>query len=115
MRLYASQCGSGGQGIRTTCENTGKSEFSKVRGTNPTRNSQLPNIEAPETDLLAIAKQSIGSSRQAVEKLIDSISLDDHFALGILGPILSGLRDAENEIANLTPPESKPTDDATYE
>ena len=34
----------------------------------------------------------------AVKKLIDSIPLADQFALAILGPILSGLRDAEQEL-----------------
>jgi len=58
----------------------------------------VPNIEARKTDLLSVAKQSIQSSRHAVEKLIHSIPLADQFALGILGPILSGLKDAEKDV-----------------
>ena len=60
-----------------------------------------PKAIESEGDLLAIAKQSIGASRRAVEKLIHSFPLDDQFTLGILGPILSGLRDAENDINGL--------------
>ena len=76
--------------------------FSKVRETNPTRAAEVPIIEASETDLLAIAKQSLGSSRQAVERLTNSIPLADQFVLEILGPILSGLRDAERRIGDLS-------------
>ncbi len=58
-----------------------------------------PGIEsAPESDLLTIAQQSIESSRRAVEKLIDSIPREDQFTLGVLGPILAGLRDMEREL-----------------
>jgi hypothetical protein len=57
---------------------------------------------APETDLLSIAKGSISESRRAVERLIDSIPLDDHFSLGVLGPILAGLRDMERETNGLS-------------
>jgi hypothetical protein len=61
-----------------------------------------PAIESePESDLLAIAQKSIESSRRAVEKLIDSIPLADQFALGVLGPILSGLKEAERDCKNL--------------
>jgi hypothetical protein len=57
---------------------------------------------APETDLLSIAQKSIESSRQAVERLIGSIPLDDQFSLGVLGPILAGLRDIERELKGLS-------------
>lgn len=54
-----------------------------------------------EPNLLAIAQQSISESRRAVERLMDSISLTDHFALGVLGPILAGLRNADRGICDL--------------
>ena len=59
--------------------------------------------EAFPTDsvLLRVAKQSLEASRQAVEKLLNSIPLDDLYALGILGPILGALRDAEQDIENI--------------
>lgn len=48
--------------------------------------------------LLSVAKESLRNSRRAVEKLLDSIQRDDNYAMGILGPIRSGLRDAEKAI-----------------
>ena len=48
--------------------------------------------------LLSVAKESLRNSRQAVEKLLDSIPRDDHYFMGILGPILAALRDAERDI-----------------
>jgi len=51
-----------------------------------------------QINLLSIAKESLEASRQAVQKLLDSIPMDDHYSLGILGPILGALRDAEREI-----------------
>ena len=56
--------------------------------------------EAFPTDsvLLRAAKRSLEASRQTVENLLNSIPLDDNYSLGILGPILGALRDAEREI-----------------
>jgi hypothetical protein len=51
-----------------------------------------------KTTCLTVAVYSVRKSQLAVEKLIGFISLDDHSSLGILGPILAGLRDAEQEI-----------------
>jgi hypothetical protein len=51
-----------------------------------------------KTTFLAVAVDSVRKSRLAVEKLLGFISLDDHYSLGTLGPILAGLRDAEQEI-----------------
>ena len=53
-----------------------------------------------KTTCLTVAFDSVQNSRRAVEKLLDSISRDDHYSMGILGPILSGLRDAEQLIAD---------------
>ena len=47
---------------------------------------------------LKVAMDSVRKSRLAVEKLLGFISLDDHYSLGILGPILAGLKNAEQEI-----------------
>ena len=55
-------------------------------------------ISDDQTMLLTIAKDSLRNSRQAVQKLLDSIPMDDHYSLGVLGPILGALRDAEREI-----------------
>ena len=54
-----------------------------------------------QNKLLAAARESISQSRQAVEKLKDSISNDDRDAKGILGPIVSRLRNAERDIGTL--------------
>ena len=43
---------SGGQGIRTTCENTGKTANLENRETGRTLNSNLPNIEAHASEAL---------------------------------------------------------------
>ncbi len=51
-----------------------------------------------KTTCLTVAMDSVRKSRLAVEKLLGFISLDDHCSLGILGPILAGLRDAEQAI-----------------
>ena len=51
-----------------------------------------------KTTCLTVAMDSVRKSRLAVEKLLGFISLDDHYSLGILGPILAGLNDAEQEI-----------------
>jgi hypothetical protein len=60
--------------------------------------SQNTSITDEKTTCLTVAIDSIRKSRLAVEKLLDSISKDDHYSMGILGPILTGLRDAEREI-----------------
>ncbi len=64
--------------------------------------SHNATITDEKTMCLMVAMDSVRNSRQAVEKLLGSISLDDHYALGILGPILAGLRDAEREIGDIT-------------
>ncbi|MCY2977894.1 MAG: hypothetical protein NTU79_04420 [Planctomycetota bacterium] len=51
-----------------------------------------------KTTCLTVAIDSVRKSRLAIEKLLGFISLDDHHSLGILGPILAGLRDAEQEV-----------------
>ena len=51
--------------------------------------------------LTSIAKESLEASRQAVQILLNSIPLDALFSLGILGPILGALRDAERDIENI--------------
>ncbi|MCY2984676.1 MAG: hypothetical protein NTY15_13715 [Planctomycetota bacterium] len=51
--------------------------------------------------LLSIAKESLDASRQAVEKLLDSITPDDHYSLGILGSVLVALRDSERDIGGI--------------
>jgi hypothetical protein len=61
----------------------------------------MPNNKAIKNDLLTTAQRSIGDGTRAVDKLINSIPLDDHFALRVLGPILVGLRDAEKELQSL--------------
>ena len=76
-------------------------KISKVRITNPTRAGQVPNILELDTNLLSMAKASLEASRQAVEKLLNSIPLDDHYAFGILGPILVTLRDAERDFGSI--------------
>ena len=55
-------------------------------------------ITDEKTTCLTVAMDSVRKSRLAVEKLLGFISLDDHYSLGILGPILAGLNDAEQEI-----------------
>ena len=60
-----------------------------------------PEAFPPNSPVLATAKQSLEASRQAVEKLLDSIPRDDHYSLGVLGPILSSLRDAERDIERI--------------
>ena len=45
--------------------------------------------------LLSVAKDSVRGSRLDDERLLDSLPLDDHYSMGVLGPILSGLRDLE--------------------
>ena len=55
-------------------------------------------ISDNQTMLLSVAKESLRNSRQAVEKLLDSIPRDDHYAMSVLGPILAALRDAERDI-----------------
>ena len=57
-----------------------------------------------KTTCLTVAIDSVRNSKLAVEKLLDSIARDDQHSLGILGPILSGLRDAEREIAEFNLP-----------
>ena len=57
-----------------------------------------PEAFPTNSPLLSIAKESLEASRQAVEKLLDSIPLDDNYSLGILGPILGALRDADRDI-----------------
>jgi hypothetical protein len=42
--------------------------------------------------------KAIGQSRLEVEKLIDQMPKDDFYSLGLLGPIRSELRGAENSI-----------------
>ncbi len=54
-----------------------------------------------KTMCLTVAIDSVRNSRLAVEKLLGSISLDDHYSMGILGRVLSALRDAEREIGSL--------------
>ena len=51
-----------------------------------------------KTTCLTVAIDSVRKSRLAVEKLLGFISLDVNYSLGILGPILAELRDAEQEI-----------------
>jgi hypothetical protein len=85
----------------STNENKGFLKIASRRGTPGARAAQLPNNKATQNDLLATAQRSIGDGTRAVEKLINSIPLDDHFALGVLGPILVGLRDAEKELQSL--------------
>lgn len=54
-----------------------------------------------KTMCLAVAIDSVRNSRLAVEKLLCAILQHDHYSMGILGPILSGLKDAEREIDRL--------------
>ena len=51
---------------------------------------------------LAIAIDSVRNSRLAVEKLLESIAQDDLHSMKVLGPILSGMRDAERENVELS-------------
>jgi hypothetical protein len=47
------------------------------------------------------AAKSIEQSRLAIQALIDQTSKDDHYALGLLGPILAELRTARESIEQL--------------
>lgn len=85
----------------STNENKGFLRIASRRGTLGARANLLPNNKAARNDLLATAQKSIQASRLAIGKLIDAIPLDDHFALGVLGPILVGLRDAEKELQSM--------------
>jgi hypothetical protein len=85
----------GPQGLKVhgaTNENTGPNDGM------PPQRQQFESVSLQTDDrdaLIKAAKESIRSSRQGVEKLIDSIPTDDHYILGILGRILSGLLDVE--------------------
>jgi hypothetical protein len=59
-------------------------------------------IETPENDLLTVAKNSISSTRRDIEKLLESIPLDDEHTLGILGPILNDLESAQEGLRRLS-------------
>ena len=57
-----------------------------------------PNAKAYKRALKAIQQ-----SRLAVETLIDQISLGDYYALSLLGPIVTELRQAVATIEQLAP------------
>jgi hypothetical protein len=57
---------------------------------------------APQHNACKRAAKSIKQSRLAVEKLIDQTPKDDHHALGLLGPILAELRNAQDTLEQLT-------------
>ncbi len=85
-----------------TNENTGNEDTpqqiqQQLESTDP----QNTAIIDEKTTCLTAAIDSVRNSRLAVEKLLDSIPLDDHYSISILGPILTGLRDAEREIGGI--------------
>jgi hypothetical protein len=61
-----------------------------------------PPIADEKTMCLAVAMDSVRNCRLAVEKLLDSIAQDDLHSLKVLGLILSGMRDAEREIVEVS-------------
>lgn len=59
--------------------------------------------KAPTNDAYRHAAKAIEQSWQAIETLISQTPNDDHYALGLLGPILSELRNAQSTIERLAP------------
>ena len=49
------------------------------------------------------ARKAIQQSREAIETLLDQTPMDDHYTLGLLGPILAELRYAQATIDQLAP------------
>ena len=64
--------------------------------------SQSTSSTDEKTMCLTVAIDSVRNCRQAVEKLLNTIAKDDRYSMGILGPILAGLRDAERDIGDIT-------------
>jgi hypothetical protein len=58
-----------------------------------------PKNEATENDLLSIARMSLSTCRQDIERLLDSAPLDNKFRLRILRRVLTRLRHAEREFS----------------
>jgi hypothetical protein len=58
-------------------------------------------IKPPNRTAYKRVLKSIEQCRLEVEKLIDQTPKDDHHAIGLLGPILSDLRNAAREVAKL--------------
>ena len=88
----------------STNENKGFLKIASRRGTPSARAGQLPKNRASKNDPLALAQKSIQASRSAISKLIDATSLDDHYTLARIGPILAELRAAESILNELEPP-----------
>ena len=85
-----------------TNENTGNADgVQHLVQQSESTDSKNIGFSDDKTMLLSVAKDSLRNSRQAVEKLLNSIPLDDHYAMGILGPILAELRDAEGNIDSI--------------
>ena len=57
---------------------------------------------APQRNAYKRAAKSLEQTRLAVEKLIDQTPIDDHYTLGLLGPILAELRNAQDTLEQLT-------------
>ena len=70
------------------------------------RGHQNAALSDEQTNLLSVAKESLRASRMATQKLLDSISLSDLYSLVLLGSILNGLKDSEQEICGLPLPEN---------
>ena len=78
------------QGLKVhgaTNENIGSNEVGE-RQEQQSELKDLQNTAIPDekTMCLTVAIDSVRKSRQAVEKLLETISMDDHYSMGILGP-----------------------------
>ena len=58
---------------------------------------------APQRNAYKRAAKSIEQSRIVVETIISQTPNEDHFTLGLLGPILAELRTAQATIERLAP------------
>ncbi len=50
---------------------------------------------------LTKARKGLQASRTAIEKLLDTVDANDHFAMAKLGGILADLKTAQNELNQL--------------
>jgi hypothetical protein len=83
---------------QATNENIGNSDTQQQ---NQQQSESTPKNEATENDLLSIARMSLSTCRQDIERLLDSVPMEDNYRLGILRMVQSSLRDAECEVSGL--------------
>ncbi len=86
-----------GNNENTGCDDT----LQQIQQQSESSDAQNAPIIDEKTMCLSVAIDSVRNSRLAVEKLLGSIPVDDHHSLGILGPIMASLRDAEREIGSI--------------